>query len=216
MTDFKNILFDLDGTVTDPYMGITNSILFSLKYYPQIVPPEREALKEFIGPPLADKYAEFFGLDPEEAKRAVEHYREYYRPTGIFENSIYDGIPELLRDLKESGRRVYLATSKPEIFAKQITDHFGLTQYFDGIYGSTLDGSIVKKADVIALLLKNEGCVISESVMIGDTEFDIIGAAKLGMKGIGVTYGYGEEENITASAPMAVAHSVRELREILL
>ncbi len=216
MKTYKNIFFDLDGTVSDPYMGITNSILFSLKYYPNITPPSREELKVFIGPPLADKYSEVFGLDAEESKRAVEHYREYYRPTGIFENRIYDGIPELLRSLRENGKRVYLATSKPQVFAKQIIEHFGLSDCFDGIYGSTLDGSIVKKADVIAQLLKNEDCDVTESVMVGDTEFDIIGAAKLGIDGIGVTYGYGTEENIRAAAPCALAHSVSELSEMLL
>ncbi len=215
MKDYKYILFDLDGTVTDPYMGITNSILYSLRYYPEITPPEREALKVFIGPPLADKYSEFFGLSEEESKLAVEHYREYYRPTGIFENEVYGGIPELLRKLRTKGKKVYLATSKPQIFAERIVEHFGLSDCFDGIYGSTLDGSIVKKADIIALLLKNENCIISESVMIGDTEFDILGAAKLGMDGIGVTYGYGLEENIKYAKPVAMARSVAELKDIL-
>ncbi len=213
---YKNYLFDLDGTVTDPYIGITNSILYSLKYYPNIVPPEREKLKEFIGPPLAAKYAEYFGLDEEESRRAVEHYREYYRPTGVFENEVYKGIPELLRTLRQRGMRVYLATSKPEIFAKQIVEYFEISDCFDGVYGSTLDGSIVKKEDIIAMLLKNEGCAIDETVMIGDTEFDILGAAKLGMDGIGVTYGYGEEKNIASAKPAALVHSVSELSELIL
>ncbi len=216
MKNLKNVLFDLDGTVTDPYIGITSSILHSLKYYPEITPPKREELKVFIGPPLADKYSEFFGFDKEEALRAVEHYREYYRPTGIFENSVYDGIPELLRKLRSNGKRVYLATSKPQVFACQIVEHFGLADCFDGIYGSTLDGKIVKKADVIARLLEKEKCDVSESVMVGDTEFDILGAAQLGMRAVGVTYGYGNEENIRASKPCATVASVEELARLLL
>ena len=215
ISNWDNILWDLDGTVTDPYEGITNSILFSLKYYPNIPTPKREELREFIGPPLAAKYAEFFALSEEEAKQAVEHYREYYRPYGLYQNKLYDGIEELLAKLKHNGKKVYLATSKPEEFAKKILVHYDIDKYFDGVYGSTLDGSIVKKEDVIKYILDNEGCNTEKTVMIGDTQYDIIGAHKLGLDAVGVTYGYGRREDIENSAPCAIVDSVEELEKLL-
>ena len=213
---YQNIFFDLDGTLTDPYIGITNSIFFSLEYYPELAKPEREALKPFIGPPLYASYMEFFGMDEQTANEAVEHYREYYRPKGVLECSLYDGISELLKDLKASGKKVYLATSKPEGFAIQILEHFKMSQYFDGIYGSTLDGSRVKKEDVLAYALAESGAETSLSVMVGDTVFDVTGALQNEIPCIGVSYGYGEKDTMEKAGAISVVHSVNELKTLLL
>lgn len=214
--NYQNIFFDLDGTLTDPYIGITNSILFSLEYYPELAKPEREALKPFIGPPLYASYMDFFGMDKKTAHEAVEHYREYYRPKGVLECSLYDGITELLKNLKASGKKVYLATSKPEGFAIQILEHFEIKQYFDGIYGSTLDGSRVKKEDVLAYALTESGADASLSVMVGDTDFDVTGALQNKIPCIGVSYGYGEMDALSKAGAISVVSSANELQAILL
>lgn len=214
--NYQNIFFDLDGTVTDPYIGITNSILFSLEYYPELTKPERKALKPFIGPPLYASYMEFFGMDEQTACEAVEHYREYYRPKGVLECSLYDGITELLKSLKNAGKKVYLATSKPEGFAIQILEHFEIKQYFDGIYGSTLDGSRVKKEDVLAYALTESKADTKLSVMVGDTVFDVAGALQNKIPCIGVSYGYGEKDAIEKAGAISVVHSANELQSLLL
>ena len=213
---YENVFFDLDGTVTDPYVGITNSILFSLEFYPQIAKPPREALKPFIGPPLYASYMEFFGMDGQTACEAVEHYREYYRPKGGLECTVYDGTEELLEGLKTAGKKVYLATSKPEGFATQILEHFNISRYFDGIYGSTLDGSRVKKEDVLAYALSESGADPKRSVMVGDTVFDVTGAIINDISCIGVSYGYGNELDILSAGAIASVGSPKELYELLL
>ena len=213
---YKNILFDLDGTLTDPYMGITNSILHSLTYYPDITPPEREFLKPFIGPPLYASYMKYFGMDEKTANEAVSHYREYYSVKGKFENEVYGGIIPLLKALKENGARVVMATSKPKVFASDIADHFGMTQYFDYICGSGLDGHLIEKADMLAHLMEVSGMAESETVMIGDTLFDVDGAKKNRIDCIAVTYGYGVKEELKKSSAIAVVDTVSELAEILL
>ena len=213
---YKNILFDLDGTVTDPYIGITSSILHSLKYYPDIKVPEREALKPFIGPPLYASYMKYFGMDEKTAHEAVEHYREYYSVTGKFENELYSGIKDLLSALKENGMRVALATSKPEVFALQILEHFGISEYFDCVVGSTLDAKLIEKCDIIALVCRKAGFNAESSVMVGDTAFDVEGAKKNNMPSIAVTYGYGDIPSILGAEPDHLCGSVEELKRILL
>ncbi|MBR2473810.1 MAG: HAD hydrolase-like protein [Clostridia bacterium] len=213
---YKNILFDLDGTVTDPYIGITSSILHSLKYYPDIKAPEREALKPFIGPPLYASYMKYFGMDEPTAHGAVEHYREYYSVTGKFENELYEGIKDLLFDLKRRGFKIALATSKPELFARQIIEHFGIADCFDYVLGSTFDAKLIEKGDIIALLCKKAGFETSRSVMVGDTEFDIRGAKENNMASIAVTYGYGELSALKEAQPDFICDTVGALRGILL
>lgn len=213
---YKNVLFDLDGTVTDPYMGITSSILHSLKYYGHIAAPEREALKPFIGPPLYASYMKYFGMDEKTAHEAVEHYREYYAVTGKFENELYDGIVELLASLKAAGVNVALATSKPEIFAGQILEHFGIAEYFDAVLGSTLDAKLIEKKDIIELLCRRHGYKAEETLMIGDTAFDVIGAKENSVDSVAVTYGYGERGDLESALPTYICQSVAELKEIIL
>ena len=127
---YRYILFDLDGTLTDPGMGITNSVAYALDKF-SITVPDRSELYKFIGPPLVDSFMNYYGFSEEDANRAVAYYREYFKPTGIYENEIYDGVPELLEGLKAQGKTVILATSKPEIFAHEILKHFGIFSYFD-------------------------------------------------------------------------------------
>lgn len=213
---YKNFLFDLDGTLTDPYMGITNSIIHSLKYYPELNVPEREALKPFIGPPLYASYMKYFGMDKKTAEEAVEHYREYYRVKGKLENALYVGIPELLAKLKERGGKVAMATSKPEVFAKEIAQQFGISEQLDYICGSTLDGSLIEKSDIIARVMQDGGFSTEDTVMIGDTVFDIEGARVNGIASVAVKYGYGENEALEKCGATAVVDDVKALTEYLL
>ena len=210
------ILFDLDGTLTDPGEGITNSVAHALKKL-GIPVPERRALYKFIGPPLYQSFMDFYGLDRQKALEAVEFYREYYRDRGIWENEVYAGIPELLAKLKGAGKRLLVATSKPENFALQILEHFHLRQYFDRVAGSTLDSSRVEKADVICYALEQEGIAPGPSVvMVGDREHDVLGARKAGLDCIGVLFGYGDAPELQKAGAARIATTVEELAGLLL
>ena len=211
----EHILFDLDGTLTDPGLGITNSVIYALKKF-NIAPPKNEELYTFIGPPLMDSFQKYYGMSKDESITAVKYYREYYVPTGMFENEVYEGIDELLSDLKESGRKIYLATSKPEVYAKKILEHYNLAHYFTFIGGSTLDETRVNKDEVITYVLDT----INESdkdkfIMVGDRQHDINGAKKNGLQSIGVLFGYGDIEELTTAGATHIAGNVAELREIL-
>ena len=153
---YNVILFDLDGTLTDPGRGITNSVAYALNKFGIEVADKKELYK-FIGPPLTDSFEKYYDFSSEDAIAAVEYYREYFKPKGIYENEIYEGIPELLQSLKENGKKVILATSKPEIFAKEILKYFGIDVYFDFVAGATLDKTRTKKGDVIAYALNSIG-----------------------------------------------------------
>ena len=210
---YQYILFDLDGTLTDPGIGITNSVAYALKKW-NIEAEDRSELYKFIGPPLLDSFRKYYGFSEEEAVQAIEYYREYFKVTGIYENTMYDGTEELLKKLKQSGKTIVLATSKPQEFAEIILKHFNLDQYFDYVAGATMDGSRSKKADVIAYLLARAGGA-ENAVMVGDTAYDIIGAAAHGMPGIGVSWGYGKVEDMEAAGAIAIAHSMDELEALL-
>ncbi len=212
MKKYNVILFDLDGTITDPGIGITNSVAYALKKY-GITVEDRAELYKFIGPPLHESFEKFYGLD---GLQAVEDYREYYRDRGIYENLVYDGVEEMLKKLNDAGKKVILATSKPEIFAREVLRHFGLTDYFYYAAGANLDGTLTDKAEVIAYALR-EGGVTDKStvVMIGDREHDIIGAKKNGIDSMGVLYGYGSREELEAAGADYVAATVEELTRIL-
>lgn len=213
---FKTILFDLDGTITDPAEGITNSVLYSLKRYGIEVSDKNDLLK-FIGPPLADSYMKYYGFNEEEAYRAVDVYREYFKDCGIFENKVYEGIPEMLQTLKTAGKRLIIATSKPEIFAKRILDHFNLTKYFDICVGSNLDGTRCKKDLVIAHAI-NIGNIkdLSTTIMIGDREHDVFGGKANGLKTIGVLYGYGDENELKSAGATYIVKDIKELTNLLI
>ena len=211
----RYVLFDLDGTLTDPAEGITNSVAYALRRY-GIEVSDTSELNCFIGPPLTDSFERFYGFSHEKAVEAVEVYREYFRPTGIFENKVYDGIPELLSRLKAEGKKVIMATSKPEVFARQIAEHFSFDGYFDLIAGSTLDGSRVKKHDVIENAIERfEITDRSQCVMIGDRLHDIEGAKASAIKSIGVLWGYGSREELEGCGADYICESVDALFDLI-
>ncbi|MDD2362671.1 MAG: HAD family hydrolase [Oscillospiraceae bacterium] len=215
MRSFNYILFDLDGTLTDPALGITNSIIHSLKKF-NIEVEDRKELYGFIGPPLTDSYMKYFGFSMDEATKAIDYYREYYKDKGIYENIVYNGVDNLLKVLKEKGKTLILATSKPEVFAKRILLHFDLGKYFDFVAGSNLDGTRVKKDEVISYALKScDISDLSDCVMIGDREHDVIGAKKTGIHSIGVLYGYGAKEDLENAGAEYIAQTVEDLGYIL-
>ena len=204
----KNILFDLDGTLTDSGEGIINCATLALNHFGLPV-PDRETMRVFVGPPLRDTFFKF-GVPADKLDEAVAVYRSRYVPIGKFENTPYPGIHETLAALKNAGHTLYVATSKPEEMSKEILQKFELAQYFDLICGATFDGSRDSKESVIAYLLEQAGGV-SNAVMVGDTVFDIVGAAAHCMPGIGVSWGYGNVQEMVDAGATAIAHSMEEL-----
>lgn len=212
---FKYILFDLDGTLTDPGTGITNSIMYALEKM-SAEPMSREELYKFIGPPLLDSFSKYCGMNESESKQALEYYREYFVPKGMYENEVYPGIPELLSGLKNAGKHVILATSKPEPFSVEILRHFGLDKYFDFIAGSTLDEKRTKKSEVISYIIDSMNISdICECIMIGDREHDILGAKQNGMRSIGVTFGYGSRKELESAGADYIADTPSDIFDIL-
>ena len=208
----KAILFDLDGTLTDSGEGIINCAIVTLEHFGLPV-PSREELRVFVGPPLRDTFFRY-GVPADRLDEAVTVYRKRYIPTGMFENSPYEGVERLLRDLKALGHRLYVATSKPEWMAVEILTKFGLAPYFDIIAGSTMDGVRDAKADVIAYLLQQTG-EVSEAIMVGDTAFDVIGAAAHKIPTIGVSWGYGTVESMSDAGAAGIANTMEELFTLL-
>lgn len=192
---YTTILFDLDGTLTDPYLGITNSIMYALDKLGRDIPP-REELLSFIGPPLYDEFRRKFGMDDAEAKEAVRLYREYYPEKGLYENAVIDGAEQLLAVLKIRGKKVCLATSKPEPYAREILRYFGLMNYFDFVGAAQLDGSVSTKTEVLRYVLKGTGVKAEECLLVGDRMHDIEGAHEVGMKCVGFLAGYGSREEL--------------------
>ena len=215
MKNYQIVLFDLDGTLTDPGVGITNSVAYALKKY-GIEVAVKTQLYPFIGPPLSDSFEKYYGFSEEEAKHAVVLYREYFREKGIFENEVYDGIAPMLKQLKNSGKTLIVATSKPEIFARQILEHFQLDGYFRYIAGANLDGTRTKKNKVIEYALETCGIIDRSSVvMIGDRDYDIIGAQKAGLDSVGVLYGYGDRAELEWAKATYIAKTVSDLDRLL-
>ena len=213
---YNTVLFDLDGTLTDPGEGITNSVMHSLKYY-GIEETDRTKLYKFIGPPLWESYEVFYGFSHEKAIEAVEHYREYYKVKGIYENYLYEGVKEMLEALKSKGIKILVATSKPEKFANIILEHFDIAKYFDFIGGAAMDGSRVNKDDVIAYTLKSaEVSDVNKCVMVGDRLHDVLGAKALNMDSIGVLYGYGDYKELSEAGANYIAESPEKVVNIIL
>ena len=212
---YDTILFDLDGTLTDPVEGITNSVAHALEKWGIHVEDKRE-LNKFVGPPLHAAFSEYYGFSEADAIKCVEYYREYFKDTGIFENKVYEGIPELLAELRASGKKLIVATSKPEEFALRILKHFSLYTYFDFVAGATMDSSRVKKADVIAYALESSGVTdLSRTVMVGDREHDILGARATGLDSLGVLYGYGSREELEAAGATYIVERVSDIGTLL-
>ena len=209
------ILFDLDGTVTDPGEGITNAVIYALKKF-GIEVEERSQLYKFIGPPLVDSFREFYGMNKEDCDKAVRYYREYYSETGLFENELYEGVEDLLKKLKEMGKTIGLATSKPEHFAVRILEYFHIDSYFDFIGGSAADGTRLRKEEVVAYVLEQLKVRDLEKVlMIGDREFDVFGAQKNGIDSLGVLYGYGCEEEFKSAKATYIAEKIENILQFI-
>ncbi len=205
------LLFDLDGTLTDPGEGITNSVAYALNKF-GITVEDRKELYNFIGPPLIDSFMKYYSMSYDDGLKAVEYYREYFSVTGIFENTMFDGIPKLLEQIKKSGRIVSLATSKPEQYAVRILEHFNLTKYFDFVGAATMDESRSKKADVIKYTLDCLGVVDKPKVvMIGDRHHDIEGANQNGLDSIGVLFGYGDREELEDAGATYIAENIYDI-----
>lgn len=211
---YTTILFDLDGTLTDPKIGITSAVQYALKHY-DIHVNDLDLLEPFIDPPLTDSFQEFYGFTEKDSLEAIEVYREYFRDKGLYENEVYSGIPEMLDHLHTAGHTLLVATSKPTEFAERILTHFDLSQYFSFVGGSTFDGSRSLKADVISHVHEEYGFDPASTVMIGDRKHDLIGAKECGLPAIGVSYGYGSVEELQREKPLAIASTVAELLQLL-
>jgi phosphoglycolate phosphatase len=208
------ILFDLDGTLTDPKVGITKSVQYSLKKF-DIEVCDLDELDKFIGPPLKDSYMKFYGFTEDKATQAIDYFREYFPEKGIFENTLYPGIPELLSSLKQQGLTLAVATSKPTLFAEKIISHFKLDPYFDGIYGSNLDNTRTNKGEIIAFALDALGKKENKALMVGDRMHDIVGAKTNSLPSIGVLYGYGNREELEKAQADSIVATVEELSKEL-
>ena len=212
----KHYFFDLDGTLTDPGLGITNSVMYSLKTY-GIEENDREKLYTFIGPPLVDSFMAHYGFTREEGYEATRRFQIYFSQKGLFENEVYPGIPQLLSALKKRGDRVILATSKPEEFSLRILEHFDLLQYFDQVCGATMDEKTrSRKEDVLAYALEKSGADPKDSFMIGDRKFDVLAGGGFGLFTVGVLYGYGDRAELEEAGADRICGSVKELEEFLL
>lgn len=212
---YDTILFDLDGTLTDPGEGITNSVAYALKKY-DIEVSDRSELYKFIGPPLKDSFMRFYSFSEEKAEQAIAYYREYFRDIGIFENRVYEGVEDMLKALCDEEKTIVLATSKPEEFAIRILEHFGLSKYFTIMAGASMDSSRSKKGDVIAYAISLcEDFCKDTAVMIGDREHDIIGAKENGLKSIGVLYGYGDENELKVAGADYIVSSPADILNLI-
>jgi phosphoglycolate phosphatase len=212
---YQYFLFDLDGTLTDPGIGITNSVAYALKKF-DIEVADKSELFKFIGPPLQNSFQEYYNFTEEQSVLAVQYYREYFKDKGIYENIVYDGVIELLSALKRENKSIILATSKPQEFAIRILDYFELSKYFDSIVGATMDGSRSDKADVIRYALeKNKITDLSQALMIGDRKYDIIGAKKNCIASVGVLFGYGDRAELEAAGANYIVENPLEIVRFL-
>lgn len=212
---FKYILFDLDGTLTNPKEGITKSVQYALAHF-NIDEPNLDALEMFIGPPLEASFKTYYKFTEEQAKLAVEKYRERYRQQGIFENKVYPGIHQMLQDLQAADKKIALATSKPECFARQILEKYELLPYFDEVVGSELDGRRSNKAEVIEEALKRlKVTKRNQVIMVGDRKYDVLGAKACQIVSAGVTFGYAQDGELEEVVPEYIVTTIEELTKLL-
>ena len=215
MTSYQNILFDLDGTLTDSGPGVTNSVAYALDKF-GICIKDKSELHKFIGPPLHDSFEKFHNFSKADAIKAVEYYREYYHKKGVYENRIYEGIEDLLRLLSKNNKTLIVATSKHEYYANKVLEHLNISKYFSFIAGSN-DGTRVKKDEVISYALdKLSICDKEKTIMIGDREYDITGANVLGLDSIGVLFGYGSREELEKAGAKYIVASVSDIGKLIL
>lgn len=212
----KYVLFDLDGTLTDPGLGITNCVAYALEKF-DIHPTSREELYPYIGPPLTWSFQEYHGLTADQAEQALLYYRERFSVKGLFENEVYAGIPALLEWLCRAGATLIVATSKPEKYTNEILEHFDLAKYFSFVAGNTLDEKRPTKESVIQHILDTYPAITADNaVMVGDRKFDMQGAAAFGIPAVGVLFGYGSREELTAAGATALAENPAQLADALL
>lgn len=215
MNKYTHVLFDLDGTLTDPGEGITNSVIYALGKY-DISVNDRSELYKFIGPPLVESFKEFYGFSPEKAWQAVEFYREYFGDKGLYENCVYNGIREVLNKLNANGVKLYVATSKPTVYTLKILEKFQLLEYFEIVSGSAMDEKNSDKATIIKYAVE-KGCIPCEqALMVGDRKFDILGAKANNMDSVGVLFGYGDKEELTQAEATYIVETPEELLNIVL
>ena len=213
---YNILLFDLDGTLTDPKIGITKSVNYALQKFGREV-DDLDQLIPFIGPPLLDSFIQYCGLTDEQAHQAIDYYREYFSVTGLYENAVFPGIKSLLAELVRQQKRLFVATSKPTDCSERILAHFGLTAYFERVVGSNLDGTRVNKAEVIAAVLSEIPLANRhQTLMIGDRLHDILGAKTCGLDSIGVAYGYGGTQELSQAGATYIVNTVAELNRFLL
>lgn len=211
----KYVLFDLDGTLTDPMEGICKSAARGLAHFG--IEADYHDLTFFIGPPLMDTYRQHYGMSEEQAREAVAAFREYFQPVGIYENEIYPGIEDMLKELREKGFFLAMATSKPEVFADIVLRHFHIREHIQVLAGATMDEGRTNKAEVLAYALEQMQIPdLSQAVMVGDRCYDVEGARAMGIDSIGVLYGYGSREELEQAGATRIAESVEELKQILL
>ena len=216
MKPYDWLFFDLDGTLTDSGLGIMRCAAHALRHF-GIEVSDLNVLRPFIGPPLEDSFQQFYRFSPEQAEQAVRVYRERYRSIGVFENEVYPGIPECLDALRAAGYRLALATSKPMDMTAIVMDHFDLRRHFDCVMARDAEGRLHTKSDVIREALLTQGITqLDRVLMIGDRKFDILGAHELGLKAIGVLYGYGDRPEMEAAAADHIVSTVGVLRAYLL
>jgi phosphoglycolate phosphatase len=210
------ILIDLDGTITNPKEGITKSVQYALRTM-NIYIDDLDSLTKHIGPPLRDGFIEYYGFNEEEAERAVSKYREYYDETGIHENKVYDGMEHLLSRLKQAGKYLIVATSKPEELAIKVLESFHLEHYFDDICGATFDNRRASKDAVIKYAMEKNSITNPERVvMVGDRKYDILGAKAAGITSIGVLYGFGSEEELKEAGADHIAATVDDIYDVII
>jgi phosphoglycolate phosphatase len=211
MTALEHLIFDLDGTLTDPRTGITRCWAYMLERLGRAAPPLHE-LERFIGPPTRDVASELLGTDDAtELERAIAIYRERFSSVGLYENQLYPGIGEVLAGLQQQGFALWVCTSKPHVFARRILEHFALNAHFRAVYGPELDGTRADKLDLLGYLLPRESIDPARALMIGDRMHDIRAARHCGARSLGVTYGFGSLEELTAAGADAICDSVAEL-----
>lgn len=214
--NITHVFFDLDGTLTDPGKGITNAVMYSLEKF-GIHVENRSELYPFIGPPLSESYQKYMGMSEKEAERAIGYYREYYQAGGMFENKVYEGIPELLMELKKAGKKLVVATSKPDYFAEKILENFALLPYFEFVGGASMDGTRNTKIQVLEHTMKSCGLADSSGcVMVGDRKYDVEGAHYFSMPCISVLFGYGSRSEFREAGSDFLAETPQEVLKLII
>ncbi|MCL1833983.1 MAG: HAD hydrolase-like protein [Leptospirales bacterium] len=215
MKRYDHIIFDLDGTISDPGLGITNAIIYTLKKFG--IESKREDLYKFIGPPLRETFRNYFGFNEPDTELAVEYYREYFSKNGMYENVLYPNMRPLLQKLCSAGKRLYIATSKPQEYTLIILEYFEIISNFTFISGSNMDGSMSKKSELIGRIVPIIGDeYLANTIMVGDRVYDIDGAKHHKIDSAAVLYGYGDLSELEAAEPTYLIESIEELESLLL